>query len=168
MFLVLTNLGISVNYGLLIQNQLNTKYERIAISQMLGAGLLIMKERVSIEYYRKIDNMEIYYGDKSIRCDTLLYFEGYEICSGYITTFQGINLGYIHYFKNKMLGISAGYYWGEGKGVGLCENKCVSQKTFIQKPSINILLGYYFENIKTAISFEFGTPRAITLKVIFK
>jgi len=167
MLLVLTSLGISVDYGLLIQNQLNTQYERIAISQMLGAGLLIMKERVSIEYYRKIDNMEIYYGDKSIKCDTLL-FEEYKICFGHITTLQGINLGYIHYFKNKMLGISGGYYWGEGKGIEWCENKCVSQKTFIQKPSINILLGYYFENIKTAISFEFGTPRAITLKIIFK
>lgn len=60
MILVILDLGISVGYGLAIQKYKND----IIFSQFANAGLLILNDRLSIEYARKIDEAEIFQFEK--------------------------------------------------------------------------------------------------------
>ncbi|MEO0152028.1 MAG: hypothetical protein ABIL52_08595 [candidate division WOR-3 bacterium] len=180
MLLIVIDLGLTTGYGLALQNYYN---KRLIISQFGNVGLLIIDDRINLEYVRKLDGKEIFYNDKNFKYSGLdeLPNDAFlnqiknrclnEGC-GYIIQMEGFRLGYFHKMNEKLyLKVGFGYYWGNGEAFTYQDpstNKIYEVKTSISKYEINSAIVYYIKKIKVGLGFEFSTITPISIKIILK
>lgn len=176
MLLIVIDLGLTTGYGLALQNYYN---KRLIISQFGNVGLLIIDDRINLEYVRKLDGKEIFYNDKNFKYSGFENFPNDEIKNwclknrcGYIVKMEGFRLGYFHKMNEKLyLKVGLGYYWGNGEAFTYQDpstNKIYEIKTSISKYEINSAVVYYIKKIKVGLGFEFSTITPISIKIILK